>query len=440
MSASVSFNASLFVTEQINRQLVNLTQDVVLRSIKFLSEHYNFDYDEAISLLNVKMLKVERKTVSSKEPAKSTAIDKSAKSAFPLPYCGEFNESCCFALKLNSGLYTQCSSARKHGSDFCKACANKMQKSGDDVPEYGTIQQRRAVGVFEFVDPKGRKPTAYAKVMKKYKVDKEDVLREAEKFGLDIDEQHFANDDTKRGRPKSADSSKSSKKGRPRKTKDVVVNDDDTDMFANLVAEANKSDDDDKPKKSIDLDDVFGPDTDDVEPTYNDETLFDINTEDDGVIKVAPEEKKYKRKTKKTDDDKELAAEAKKKAAAEKKAAKEKDDVEKKAAKKKADAEKKTAKDVKNKKAVVEETPAIEETNVVEDNVKKFTYEGKAYIRSKNSGIVYDYDAYKNDDQEIAVGKWNATTEKIDFIKKEYDMSEDDDSELSDSDYEDDDC
>ena len=40
--------------------------------------------------------------------------------------------------------------------------------------------------------------------------------------------------------------------------------------------------------------------------------------------------------------------------------------------------------------------------------VRKFEYEGTIYLKSKNTGVVY------NMDQEL-VGKWNETTQKIDF-------------------------
>jgi len=59
-----------------------------------------------------------------------------------------------------------------------------MQKLGSETPEYGTIQQRQEVDILAYVDPQGRKPIAYTKIMNKYKKSKDDVLEEATKFGI----------------------------------------------------------------------------------------------------------------------------------------------------------------------------------------------------------------------------------------------------------------
>jgi hypothetical protein len=127
---------------------------------------------------------------------------------FPLPYSGEFNDAYCYALRKNEGLYTQCTNVRKgeKGSPdggrahFCKGCGNKMQKTGAEVPEYGTIQQRMAVGIFEYVDPKGNKPVGYMKIMRKYRINTNAVLEEAARFNINVDPRHFENI-RKRGRP-----------------------------------------------------------------------------------------------------------------------------------------------------------------------------------------------------------------------------------------------
>ena len=59
-----------------------------------------------------------------------------------------------------------------------------------------------------------------------------------------------------------------------------------------------------------------------------------------------------------------------------------------------------TEKAVKSAKKVEEEEEA--------DVVKRFEFEGVKYLKSKNTGIIY------NMDQDV-VGKWNEKTGKIDF-------------------------
>ncbi|NCX96946.1 MAG: hypothetical protein EBX41_11190, partial [Chitinophagia bacterium] len=219
-----------------------MSQDLAYRCVGALAERYNFDAEEAYRLLGLAMIKLERKAQVKVLKEKATKVSV-PKSAFPLPYNGEFHENCCFALRQNNGLYTQCTGPRKGESQFCKSCASTMQKTGAEVPEYGTIQMRQAVGIFEYVDPKGRKPIAYTKVMKKYKLTEEQVKEEAGKFNITIDSQHFVapEESVKRGRPAAEKEPKvKGSKGRPKKSKKVLeIEGDDEDLFATLIANAN---------------------------------------------------------------------------------------------------------------------------------------------------------------------------------------------------------
>ena len=244
MSAISSFNATMFVSEQLNRQMINCAQELAQRAVKSCGEHYNFDSEEAIRLLGLMNIKVDRKMP---EKEKKAPKEKAVKMAFPLPYNGGCAANCCSALRQNQCLYTQCTSAPKKNQVFCKQCQMNADKNGG-VPEYGTIEMRNAVGIFEYVDPKGRKPVAYTKLMKKYKVDQATVLEEAVKFGINIDAEHFlAPVDASKGRPKKekvqAQREKGSK-GRPKKAKKVLLLEgegDDDDLFASLVADANSN-------------------------------------------------------------------------------------------------------------------------------------------------------------------------------------------------------
>jgi hypothetical protein len=44
--------------------------------------------------------------------------------------------------------------------------------------------------------------------------------------------------------------------------------------------------------------------------------------------------------------------------------------------------------------------------------VKRFEFEGVKYLKSKNTGIIYNM-------EEDVIGKWNEATQKIDFNKEE---------------------
>lgn len=426
MSAiSVEFNAQLFVSEQLTRQLINTTQDVTIRCIQALAAHYGFDQDEAIRMVGLNMLKLERKApVKTKGPKVAKVV--APKAAFPLPYNGEFNDACCYALRQNNGLYTQCTGVRKGEAQFCKSCASQMQKTGAEVPEYGTIQQRMAVGIFEYVDPKGRKPVSYAKVMKKYKITQESALEEAGKLNIVINPEHFVvAEETKRGRPKSEKAPKEKgAKGRPKKSKKVLqIEGDDEDLFATLVAEANESDSEVSSSKK--------------------KGKTEEEKEAERLAKEAEKaEKEAKRLAEKAEKEAKAAAEkeAKRQAAEQarlEKEAKKKAEEEEKAAKKAALEQAKLEKEAKlaaekaakeaaksSKKAPAKAKEAEPEEDEEPDVVKKIEYEGKKYLKSKKTGIVYDYTKYVKEGDQVVIGKWNDATNKIDFTDEEEDEEE----------------
>ena len=431
--SAVEFNAQLFVSEQLTRQLINTSQDVTVQCIKHLASHYGFDYDEAIRMVGIDMIKVERKAPVKTKAAKTAKVV-APKSAFPLPYNGEFNDACCYALRQNNGLYTQCTGLRKgdKGSpgglaQFCKGCASQMQKTGAEVPEYGTIQQRMAVGLFEYVDPKGRKPVAYAKVMKKYKINEEQALEEAGKFNIIINPEHFVvAEETKRGRPKTEKAPKEKgAKGRPKKSKKVLqIEGDDEDLFASLVAEANETE------------------SEVVAPKKKGKSEAEKEAER-LAAEQAKAEKEAKRLAEKAEREAKLAAEKAAKEAAKEaerlaREAKKKAEEEEKAAKKLAAEQAKAAKEAEkaaalaakeaakaNKKAPAK-AAAVEEPEEDDepDVVKKIEFEGKKYLKSKKTGIVYDYTKYVKEGDQVVIGKWNDATNKIDFADAEEDEEE----------------
>ncbi len=438
----MEFNASVYVTEQLNRQMVNMSQDLAYRAIKYCGEKYNFDAEEACRELGLALVKVERKSMT-KEKSEKKEKKSEAKPRFPLPYNGELNENCCYGLRQNSGLFTQCTGVRKTNSEFCKGCASQMQKTGAEMPEYGTIKMRKEVGIFEYVDPKGRKPIAYTKIMKKYKITEKEVLEEASKFNITVDPQHFVVvQESKRGRPKiEREPKEKGAKGRPKKEKKVLQIEGDDDIFAALVAEAN------------------------VEPEIGMNKKTDEEKEAEKAEKEAEKaekeakrqaEKEAKRQAEKAEKEAKIAAEKaeKEKAKLEKKEAdrlakeaKKKAEEEEKAAKKaaaelaKKEKEAKIAAEKEAKKALAEQKkksstkskdepkdePKDEEEEDEPEVVKAIKFEDKKYLKSKKSGIIYDYDKYINDNEQVVVGKWSESLNKIIFddaeeTEDEYDL------------------
>jgi hypothetical protein len=111
-------------------------------------------------------------------------------------------------------------------------------------------------------------------------------------------------------------------------------------------------------------------------------------------------------------DKKEALKAAKDEEKAKAKAAKYEEKAKAKADKKDEKVSEKKEKKVSEKKAAAA-AAAIVETDEVEeepDVVKRFEFEGVKYLKSKNTGIIY------NMEQDV-IGKWNDETQKIDFTK-----------------------
>jgi hypothetical protein len=426
--------------------MVNAAQDLAQRSIKACASHYNFDGEEAVRLLGLVNVKLNRARPVDEKPKKVKVIV--AKTAFPMPYNGEFNDACCFALRQNSGLYTQCQAVRKSkttdgkNGDFCKQCQVLADKT-EGIPEYGTIQMRQAVGIFEYTDPKGRKPVAYTKVMKKYKIDQEKVLEEAGKFNVQINAEHFvvAEVDSKRGRPKAEKAPKEAKgsKGRPKKAKKVLqIEGDDDDLFASLVADANSNSGDEaviapkaksEPKKRGKSDEEKEAERIQKETEKAEKEAIRLQEKAEKEAKLALE-KLEKEQKKQLEEEARLAKKALEES--EKAAKKLALEVAKKEKEEKLAAEK-LAKEAKTKKAPegkAAAAKAAKEPEVEEepDVVKKIEFEGKKYLKSKKSGIIYDYQEYVKNGEQVMVGKWNESKNKIEFnnsgeeSEEEYDM------------------
>lgn len=405
------FDAKVIVSEQMERLIACAASELACRAIVACGNEYKFNGDEAIRLLGLNAVKVSRTSVSSRVSKASKASKVVvAKSSFPLPYSGECNDAMCHGLRQNNGLYTQCQAIKKEDKLYCKSCQSSSDKN-DGVPEYGTIEQRQAVGIFEYVDPKGRKPTAYAKIMKKFKVTKEEVLEEAGKLSITIDDNHFNEhaQEGKRGRPKAEKPPKEPKgaKGRPKKTKKVLeIEGEEDDLFASLVASANAEEEEEQQEDAAAI--VVKP----VKKGKSDEERILKEQE-----KAAKEAQRIKEKAEK--EAKVAAEKAEKEAKKEAdRIAKELKKIEEESAKKNKEAEKAT----KTKKPVEEED---EEPDVV----KKIVVDEKKYLKSKKTGIIYDYTEYSKNGEQVVVGKWNELKNKIDFVTTEEESEEEYDEE-----------
>ena len=431
----MNFESSIYVNEELSRKLVNISKDLAERSIKACAEHYKFDGEEAIRLLGLNEVKQSRNRVSVKSKKEKVVV---VKSAFPLPYNGELNEEKCNALRQNNGLYTQCQNGRKVCSSsgsvgkFCKQCEALSYKGKDGIPEYGTIQLRQAVGIFEYIDPHGRKPVAYTKVMKKYKITKEQVLEEALKQNIRINEEHFVVPESvpKRGRPssmKAKEAKEAKAKGRPKKAKKVLqVDGEEDDLFASLVADANMNSVKEIVVESAPV--AKSPEAKKRGKSEEDKATDEVVANEAKRL-AEKAEKEAKRLAEKAEKEAKLLAEKAEKEANKAEKAKERETLAKQ--KKKADeADNTSTANKQHNDAVAAAAAPVIEDGEEPDVVKKIEIEGKKYLKSKKTSIIYDYQEYVKNGEQVVIGKWNESTNKIDF-----NTSGDDNDEEEEEDY-----
>jgi len=395
--SSQMFSSAIYLNEELTNKIVNVAQELTCRAIRECGNRYTFDAEEAIRELGLATVNVVRNSKSIASSGKSKERKEVVvKASFPLPFNGECNDSKCCGLRQNNGLYTQCQVARKGEKPYCKTCQDQAAKNENGKPDYGTIQDRVAVGIFDYVDPRGNKPVGYKKIMKKMKLTEEQVLEEAGKLNITINPQHFEEvEDPRRGRKpnplKEAKVKAEGKKGRPKKAKKVLeIEGESEDLFASLVASAS-------PKEEEEV--LAAPVTTPILPK---KAVKSVKTEEE---KEAERLKKEEEKAaKKAEKEAKLAAEK-----AEKEAKLEAEKAEKEAKK----AAEKAAKE--SKKKPTSPKKEVKEEEEEADVVKKIEFEGKKYLKSKKTGIVYDYKKYVEEEEQVVVGKWNEEKSKIDF-------------------------
>jgi hypothetical protein len=415
----------MFLIPSLESTLKRFGVEVAENVVKICAEKYGFEEAEALSLLGEPSLVHKPKEV--KERQREAKV---FRSAFPLPYNGEYDSEKCHALRQNQGLYTQCQLS-KTNEKYCNQCHKLSKKSESGIPEYGTIESRKAAydSNEEFVSPTGRKVTPYYKIMNKYQVTQETVESEAAKVGITVNPIHYEVLAPKGGRRRLPAEEKAEKepkgsKGRPKKEKKVIqIEGDDDDLFAALVASAN-SDDDDKVSE---------------EKAAKEAKRAQEKADREAKLAAEKEAKEAKRAQEKADREAKLAAEKEAKEAREAKRLQDKAEREAKLAQEKAEKEAKEAKRLQEKaekeaKLAAEKAEKEAKKKAEKDSkkssssedeeeeaevVKKITFNDKKYLLSKKSGVVYDYDIYIAKQEQVVIGKWNAAEQKVEFNSSE---------------------
>jgi AT hook motif len=380
---------------------MSIEMNVSDKMMNVLSKLFLEGYNEGVAAIcrehGLELPRSEPKVVLKTSKKVKEAKAKVEKASIPLPFIS-CNESLCRGVKANHCLYTQCQQKPMKGGSFCKTCTKQCEKNANGKPDCGSMEERVNA---EYCGPKGDKPKAYALVMKKLKLTREQVEAEANKVGIVVDEEHFAEPigEKKRGRPskksESETGSETKKRGRPKKAVKEVQE----EQVEDLLSAANLIEDND------DISEITSNSAD------------DMTIEEKPVAKETANGKKEAKEAEKAAKEAEKAAK-KEAAEAEKAAKKEAKEAEKAAKKEAAEAKKKPAKKEEvpapvevvapvEVPAPVEVAAPVEKDAPVKMKVKKFEYKGSKYFRTSNN-VVYDMD-------KDEVGVWNEETEEIEF-------------------------
>jgi hypothetical protein len=240
------------------REVDILAQQRVRKVVSELSSMYGFNKEDAERELKLDELRVD--VIENKVKKKVTVL---------LPFCGEINRECCYGIRLNHGLYTQCSNDitdNTRREPLCSTCNKQVEKNSNGEPTYGYVTTRLEKGE-NFRDPKGKAAVNYGNIMEKLNITRDVAVKAAAEFGWTIPESQFQVKRATRGRPKKdatavdtaseiseEDLPQSEKKarGRPKKDKKVVSSNTGDDLIQDLVEKANKDSSSSSNKESDD--------------------------------------------------------------------------------------------------------------------------------------------------------------------------------------------
>ena len=173
MSSTLATQIQTFIAENGHEAMFKLLAEVQGATIK-----QEVVADRATLEDNVKRLSpIQQEEVAKKVKAKGKAKAKTGPSFALPPAC--IIPGCCSALRSCNGTWLQCTQL---ADGFCKTCAKHVT---DGVHKSGTIQSRIEQGDDFKELEKGKVPAHYTAFMKKQNLNKEQVIEEVTRLGLD---------------------------------------------------------------------------------------------------------------------------------------------------------------------------------------------------------------------------------------------------------------
>jgi hypothetical protein len=170
------------------------------RTIEILAKKYDFSSDEAkIYVKNILNVENQQANIYSEE---RNNVDSKKRKKMIMPFCGVICKENCKNLKMNHGLFTQCTNKFVNSKDeLCQTCSNIINKNNGKYP-LGRIEERMSGNPLKFKANNGKLVSTFGDVIKKLQISKEDVTKYAIKQGVKIPEFQFIETKKKRGRPR----------------------------------------------------------------------------------------------------------------------------------------------------------------------------------------------------------------------------------------------
>ena len=226
--------SSVLALKEIEKVMEAYAKAYAETQIEILCGYYKIDLKEALELMKTKKgagkkekEEAKKATEEAKEEAKAkkgatgkTKKERKLEIEIELPFSGEIDEKRCYGIRSAGKLYTQCLIYTEEGERYCKKCQKESEKNESGKPNYGDIEERKEVGLYEYKDKDGKNPLPYYKYMRKHGWTKEYIEEISDIYGIRVSEEHYNEEEAKKGAGKKDEAKKEAKtkKEEPKET------------------------------------------------------------------------------------------------------------------------------------------------------------------------------------------------------------------------------
>ena len=161
------------------KRMMKISEETVKMVVNRLSKKYGFDETEALKYVG--------------EDGEKKTNKKELKPLYPFPWTGETRIEWCCGIRVTKGLYGQCTNTRIKG-EYCATCQKIVENPSKTLCT--TLNRTK------WLADNGKKPMRYANYMVKHGLSREEVEREAARFGMTIPIEEYELEENSRGRPR----------------------------------------------------------------------------------------------------------------------------------------------------------------------------------------------------------------------------------------------